>query len=182
MAKSKEEKTNDLKKLDFEATEFMANGKRYFIKQSLSVERFRWFEKYQVDFGFGRTYKSIADALKKAIEFGNKGKGIEAWNIVLNLVLAIGDGLEKRTNNAMMICALFIVTDDEDLTKWDEQQQLEKINDWNTEGYDVNSFFQLAANLVTGFIEDLEEILSGTSELAKTLETIKSLEGTTQKS
>jgi hypothetical protein len=183
MAKTKpkeQEKTNDLKHLDFKATEFMAMGKKYFVKQSLSVERFRWFEKYQVDFGFGRSYKSISDALKKAIEFGNKGKGIEAWNIVLNLVLAIGEGLEKRTNNAMMICALFIVTEDEDLTKWDEQMQLAKINDWNDEGYDVNSFFQLAANLVTGFIEDLEDILSNTSELAKALEMIKELDGTTQ--
>lgn len=171
----------ELKTLDFNATEFEANGKRYFVKQSLSVERFRWFEKYQVDFGFGRSYKSIADSLKKSVELGNKGKGIEAWNIILNLVMAIGEGLEKRTNNAMMLCALFIVTEDEDLTKWDEQQQLEKIKDWNTEGYDVNSFFQLAANLVTGFIEDLEAILSDTSELAKTIEQIKQLEGTIQK-
>lgn len=173
-------KTNELKKLDFEATEFMAAGKKYYIKQSLSVERFRWFEKYQVDFGFGRTYKSIADALKKAVELGNKGKGIEAWNIVINLYMSIGEGLEKRTNNAMMLCALFIVTDDEDLTKWDEQMQLAKISDWNDEGYDVNSFFQLAANLVSGFIEDLEDILSNTSELAKALEMIKELDGTTQ--
>lgn len=171
----------EYKKLDIDASEFEANGKKYFIKQSLSVERFRWFEKYQVDFGFGRGYKSIADSLKKSVDLGNKGKGIEAWNIILNLINAIGEGLEKRTNNAMMICALFIVTEDEDLTKWDEQLQQEKINDWNAEGYDVNSFFQLAANLVTGFIEDLEEILSGTSELAKALETIKQLEGTTPK-
>ena len=170
----------ELKKLDFEKSEFEANGKKYFVKQSLSVERFRWFEKYQVDFGFGRTYKSIADSLKKAIELGNKGKGIEAWNIVLNLMRSVGDGLEKRTNNAMLICALFIVTEDEDVTKWDEQQQIEKINDWNTEGYDVNSFFQLAANLVQGFIDDLEEILQGTSDLAQVLQTIKDMEGTTQ--
>lgn len=171
----------ELKKLDFEQTEFMANGTKYFIKQSLSVERFRWFEKYQVDFGFGRGYKSIAESLKKSIDLGNKGKGIEAWNIILNLTRAIGEGLEKRTNNAMMICALFIVAENEDLTKWDEQEQIKKINDWNDEGYDVNSFFQLAANLVSGFINDLEEILSDTSELAKAMELINQLEGTTQK-
>lgn len=171
----------ELKRLDLEATEFEANGKKYFVKQSLSVERFRWFEKYQVDFGFGRSYKSIADSLKKAVDFGNKGKGIEAWNIVLNLIMAIGEGLDKRTNNAMMLCALFIVTDDEDLTKWDEQEQIVKIADWNEEGFDVNSFFQLAANLVQGFIGDLEDILTDTSELAKALELIKQLEGTTPK-
>ena len=169
----------ELKRLDLEATEFEANGKKYFVKQSLSVERFRWFEKYQVDFGFGRTYKSIADSLKKSVELGNKGKGIEAWNIILNLTNAIGEGLEKRTNNAMMICALFIVIEDEDLTKWDEQEQLIKIADWNEEGFDVNSFFQLAANLVQGFIADLEEILSDTSELTKAMELIKQINGTT---
>jgi len=180
MAKSKE-KSNDLKTLDFNATEFMAGGRKFFVKQSLSVERFRWFEKYQIDFGFGRSYKSIADALKKSVELGNKGKGIEAWNVIINLIHAISESLEKRTNNAMMICALFIVTEDEDLTKWDEQMQLEKIQLWNDEGYDVNSFFQLAANLVSGFIEDLEAILSDTSELAEAMQMIKTLEGTMNK-
>ena len=169
-----------LKQIDLNATQFQANGKTYVVKDSLSVERYRWFEKYQIDFGFGRSYKSIADALKKSIDLANKGKGIEAWNLVLNLAKAIGEGLEKRTNNAMMLCALFIVGEDEDLTKWDEQEQLKKIDDWNSEGYDVNSFFRLAANLVTGFIDDLEEILSDTSELAKTLEEMKRLSGTTQ--
>lgn len=164
----------ELKHLDWESTEFTANGIKYFVKQSLSVERFRWFEKYQIDFGFGRTYKSIADSLKKAVELGNKGKGIEAWNIILNLISAIGDGLEKRTNNAMLLCALFIVSEDEDLTKWDEQEQLIKIKNWNDEGYDVNSFFQLAANLVQGFIDDLEETLPDTSEvIEKASQTLK---------
>ena len=168
----------ELKKIDFEKPSFEANGKTYFVKQSLSVERYRWFEKYQIDFGFGRTYKSIADSLKKAVELGNKGKGIEAWNIVLNLIRAVGEGLDKRASNAMMLCALFIVTEDEDLTKWDEQEQQVKIDDWNTEGYDVNSFFQLASNLVTGFIDDLEAILSDTSEINEILEKMKQLGGT----
>lgn len=171
----------ELKKLDFEATEFTANGVKYYVKQSLSVERFRWFEKYQVDVGFGRSYKSIADSLKKSVELANKGKGIEAWNIVLNLMQAVGEGLEKRTNNAMLLCALFIVSEDEDLTKWDEQQQTAKIENWNKEGYDVNSFFQLAANLVHGFIDDLEAILSSTSEVTSEIEQLKSLFDTTQK-
>lgn len=172
----------ELKQLDWNATEFEANGIKYYVKQSLSVERFRWFEKYQIDFGFGRTYKSIADSLKKAVEFGNKGKGIEAWNIVLNLISAIGDGLEKRSNNAMLMCALFIVTEDEDLTKWDEQEQMAKINNWNKEGYDVNSFFQLAANLVHGFIDDLEAILADTSDLTSVINEMQNrLADTTQK-
>ena len=66
----------ELKQIDLNATQFQANGKTYVVKDSLSVERYRWFEKYQIDFGFGRSYKSIADALKKSIDLANKGKGI----------------------------------------------------------------------------------------------------------
>ena len=171
----------ELKTLDYNQSSFEANGKTYYVKNSLSVERFRHFEKYQVDFGFGRTYKSISESLRKSIELANKGKGLEAWNIIFNLMNAVGDSLDKRVNNGMLICALFIVTEDEDLTKWDEQEQLNKINDWNTEGYDVNSFFRLAANLVEGFIGDLEEVLQNTSELAQAMEEIKKLQGLTQK-
>ena len=172
----------ELKQIDLNATQFQANGKTYVVKDSLSVERYRWFEKYQIDFGLGRSFKSVADTLKKSRELFNKGKTVEALYLNYNLEMAISQGLEKRTNDAMMLCALFIVTEDEDLTKWDEQEQMKKIDDWNSEGYEVNSFFRLAANLVTGFIEDLEEILSDTSELAKAIEGLKQLSGTTQQS
>ena len=165
----------ELKNLDFNATSFDANNVHYIVKTSLSVERYRWFEKYQVHFGFARDFKGIYDMLVRSADLANKGKGLEAWNIIFNLKEEIGKNLDNRAHTAMYICALFIVTEDEDLTLWEERTAEIKIDNWNKEGIDVNSFFRLASNLVTGYIEVLEQIFQNTSEIAEGIEAINQL-------
>lgn len=165
----------ELKQIAPEATEFEAMGVKYYVKSSLTVERFRIFEKLQVEFGFGRTFKEVYDMIDKSVGLANKGKGIEAWNILFNLREGVGKSLEKSAHPAMLICTLFLVTEDEDLTKWDEQIASKKVDNWNSEGYDVNSFFRLAANLVTGYIETLDAIFQNTSELAALTEQMEEL-------
>jgi hypothetical protein len=174
-----EHKAPELKQLDLTASSFVANGVTYFIKDSLSVERYRQFEKYQVTFGFAREFKQIYDMLKKSVDLANKGKGLEAWNIIFNLMEEVGkNDMDNRHHNGMFICALFIVEEDEDLTVWDEQIANKKIANWNKEGYEAYSFFRVAANLVNGYIESLDEIFQHTSELAATVETMNQLKET----
>ena len=127
----------ELKKIDLSQSSFEANGVTYYIKDTLSVERYRWFEKYQVTFGFAREFKQIYDMLVKSVDLANKGKGLEAWNIIFNLKEEIGkNNLDNRMHNGMYICALFIVEENEDLTSWDEQLANKKIDNWNKEGYE----------------------------------------------
>jgi len=172
-----------LKTIDLTAGSFFANGIEYFIQDTLSVERYRWFEKYQVTFGFAREFKQIYDMLVKSIDLANKGKGLEAWNIVFNLKEEIGkNNLDNRHHNGMYICALFIVEENEDVTVWNEQIADKKITNWNKEGYDVNSFFRIAANLVNGYIDTLEGIFHNTSELAAAVETMNQLNVTKDES
>lgn len=167
----------EYKHLDLQAPYFEAKGIKYYPKNSVSVERYRWFEKYQNHFGWGKSFDDIYKSLKSAIELGNKGKGIEAWNIILNLMQGIGKNTAGGSvHPAFLICALFIVTEDEDLTQWDEVKAEEKIKNWNDEGYDANDFFRLAANLVTNYINDLEEVFQDFSKLAAVQEAMKSTE------
>jgi len=164
----------ELKHLDFSASEFMANGTRYLVKGSLSLERYRWYEKYEVSFGFARKFKDIVKELDKSIDLANKGKGLEAWNIIFNLKESIGKNrLDDHWDNGKYMCALFIVTENEDLTEWDEQIANKKINDWNKEGYENDDFFRLAANLVDNYIEIYTEIFQHTSEVAAQIEELK---------
>lgn len=157
----------ELKKLPFDKGEFTANGKVYKIKNTLTVTRFVEFEKLQNHYGFGLSFDQIVEKLKTSIDYANKGKGIEAWNIILNLRDGIASRLEDRSHPALLLCSLFIVTEDEDLTTWNEKEQKAKIDDWNKEGYDVNDFFVLASNLVTGFLPIYGEIFRDTSKEAK---------------
>lgn len=163
----------ELKMLDLNASQFDANGVTYYVKDSLSVERFRAFEKLQVSFGFAREFKQIYDMLTKSVDLANKGKGLEAWNIIFNLREEVGkNNLDNKHQNGMYICALFIVSEGEDLTTWDQQLADKKISDWNKEGIDVNFFFRLAANLVSGYIDTLQDIFQNTSNLAEAMENI----------
>lgn len=148
----------DVKHIDLEASSFTANQKEYFIKPTLTVKRFIEYEKLQNHFAFGKTFEEIYKDLKSAIELGDKGKGIEAWSMIVNLRDGIAEKLEDRTHPALLLCSLFVVLKDEDLSKWDQQEAELKIKDWETEGIAMMDFFRLAANLVTNFIPILDEI------------------------
>ena len=154
----------ELKQIDFSQNSFEASGVTYHVQTSLSVERYRQFEKLQLEFGYGISFKEVFDMHKKAVELANKGKGLEAWNIIFNLMEKVGKEFNRSVHPAMLICSLFLTEKDEDLTKWDEKHAEQKIKNWNDEGYDVNNFFRLASNLVTGYIETLEEVFRNTSE------------------
>jgi hypothetical protein len=158
----------ELKKLPFEKESFVAYGTTYMIKYSLTVARWQEFEKLQNHFGFGLTFTKIVGRLNDAITFANQGKGVEAWDVIFNIKEGIAYNLEGRTHPALLMLTLFIVTDKEDLTAWTEEGQKKKIEDWNKEGYDINDFFVLASNLVTGFLPIYEEISQSISQKVKT--------------
>lgn len=148
----------EVKHIDLSKDSFTANGTEYFIRDTLTVERYTQFEKLQNHYAFGLQFKQIAERLERSIDLANKGKGIEAWNVIFNLKEGIAYRLEDREHPALLICSLFMVTDGEDLTKWDEQLAKRKIEDWKREGISINDFFQCASNFVSGFIKIYEEI------------------------
>ena len=148
----------EIKRLDFSKDSFTANGKEYFIRNTMTVERFSQFEKLQNHYAFGLSFSQIHDKLKDAVDFANKGKGVEAWNVIFNLKEGIVYRIEDRMHPALLLCSLFMVTENEDITKWDEQSAKVKIEDWKKEGIDINDFFQFASNFVSGFIKIYDEI------------------------
>ena len=154
----------ELKRLPFDKGSFTAGGVTYKIKNTLTLARFIEFEKLQNHFGFGLTFSGIVGKLNEAIDYANKGKGVEAWNCIFNLKEGIAYRLEDRTHPVLLLASLFIVTEDEDLTQWNEGEQKVKIDNWNREGYDVNDFFQLASNLVKDFLPIYGEISQSTSK------------------
>ena len=153
----------ELKKLPFDKGEFTAGGIKYTIKNTLTLARFVEFEKLQNHFGFGLSFSDLYKRLGEIETLFNQGKSVEAFANFYNLKEGIAYRLEDRTHPVLLLCSLFIVTEDEDLTQWNEHEQKIKIDNWNREGYDVNDFFQLASNLVAGFIPIYDEVSLSTS-------------------
>ena len=156
----------ELKKLPFDKGEFTACGVKYTIKNTLTLARFVEFEKLQNHFGFGLSFKALYDRLEAIRELFDKGKSVEAFASFWNVKEGIAYRLEDRTHPVLLLCSLFIVTEDEDLTTWNELDQKVKIDNWNKEGYDVNDFFQLASNLVSGFLPIYNEVSLTSSQKA----------------
>lgn len=159
--------SKQVKKLDLDQSFFMANGKKYTVSKSLSVERWRHFEDLQALVGFGRSFDDIFQNVKKAYEALQKPKIADASVILHNILTGVKEKLDQRHHPALLICALFINHEEEDQKVYNEEAMKLKIADWQEEGYDINDFFQLAWNLVPSFIENYKDVLQNTSNPTK---------------
>jgi len=153
-------------KIDLTKGEFTAKGKTYKAHSTLSIERFIEFEKLQVSVGFGFTFDQFFHKLKDSYEDLNKGKQADAAVKIHNMLTGIADKIDRRKHPVLMLCALFICTEDEDRKRYDEKLMEKKVNDWQEEGLEIQDFFTLAFNFVKGFIPAYQEITQSISKAA----------------
>ena len=151
-----------LKRIDFDKPDIPANGKNYVVQKDLSIARFKELEQMEVELYYGVTMQGMVDKLKDAFEDLNKSKIADSSVKIYRILEGIADKVDRREPVALRICTLFLVTEDEDVTKWDEDLAKQKIKDWQEEGYVVDDFFSLAAALVPGFLKDYLSIMEGT--------------------
>lgn len=142
----------ELKRIDFKAGKFTANGKTYTIEGALSIERYAEFQILEKELAYGFTAKDIFDKLRKMWDNQNKLKFVENAVLLDNLMRGIVK-LEERNPTVLKICALFINTPDEDRATITQDLIDVKIADWKAEGLDMRDFFQVASSSVNGFLE-----------------------------
>jgi len=160
-----EQSDKKVKRLPVDVKKFTANGRKYHVANTLSVERWRFFEDFQSLVGFGRTHDEIYEGLKKTHEALNKSKVADAVVHNHNLMIGIHEKLQDRHHVALKLCALFINYDGEDEKVYDEEDMKMKINDWQEAGYSMQDFFSLAFTLVPGFLANYNDILQNISSL-----------------
>lgn len=157
----------ELKKIDFAQKEFTANGKTYFIESSYSYDRYRMWKKLQVEIGFGSTFTELFDSLIRIYSHCNKPQPepVDAGMIAYNQAHAIKNAMNDRyIEPVMQMCALFMNTKDEDRRYITLQQIQDKVNDWNEEGIDMDSFFTFAISLIPNFLKHFASITPDTLE------------------
>lgn len=143
---------------------FNANGKEYIIRQSLTIERFEEFEKLQIQVGYGVDFRGMFGNLRKAYDYLNASQPADAGVLLYNTMNGVKNEIDGRENEVLQLCALFICTENEDLTIFDENLMKAKIDDWKIEGIAMESFFTLAFNLVNGFIPVYNQVSASISE------------------
>lgn len=155
MAKLKEEKkwSHEPKMFDHKKMKiFEANGKKYFVTDKISLARWDEYEKLVPKLTYGVDFDEMFKQLNIGFEFCNKGKIGNVSVILHNLMSGIIDVKnENRRHAALMMAALVINREGEDVAVYDEQTQLSKIDDWAKEGFETLGFFICALSCIQGF-------------------------------
>lgn len=152
--------------------EFMANGRKYIIKDWLPIERWIQHEKLQPQLTFGASFEQLFSNLGKAYAALNKQSFADAAVIIHNTMNGIKNANdEKRAHPALLMAALFIVREEEDFYKYDEKVMLDKIEDWQKEGLNMLDFFHLSLSSIRGFSQTLaKSALNQLNEISETSE------------
>jgi len=145
---------NEVKKIDLKDGSFMANNKRYVVSNSISVERWKEYEKLEPKLTFGVGFDEMFKNVKKAYEYVNQQKFADSAVILHNIMAGIKDIEDaKRIHPALAMCALVINVEGEASAKYTTEMVQEKIEDWTAEGLDMVDFFTLALKSIRGFRE-----------------------------
>jgi len=139
-----------IKTVDFSKKYFECDGRKFYVKDSLSFNRYRELQKLILEFGYSATFVDIFKNLRVAWDHLNNLRLGDAAVTLHNIMYGIKN-LEDKDDPALRICALFIDEQGEDATVYDEGKMREKIDCWSKE-CSVTPFFQLAASLVPSWI------------------------------
>lgn len=163
----------ELKRINLETGSFEANGTRYQIESSLSIERYCEMQILEKELGFGVTFRSIFDKLKSIYLDLNKANFVSA-SVTVDAMLRGIAKIEEREPVVLKICCLFINAEGENRAIWNNDLVVKKINDWKAEGLDMQDFFIVALNSVNGFIgiyNQITEAISGKTGIQEILTT-----------
>ncbi len=149
----------ELKKIDLNTGKFVANGHNYTVLKSIPLSRYRQFKKLQPRLIYGMDTKTLFQNCLKSFNYLNspKPEPANAAIILHNIMSGIKDvDDDSREDAALLICALIIVRDSEDIGIYDENLSSEKIRDWEKEGYEPDGFFLLALTSINAFKETFD--------------------------
>lgn len=152
-----------LKKIDLTTGKFTANGQNYTVLKNIPLSRYRQFKKLQPRLIYGMDTKTLFQNCLRSFNYLNspKPEPANAAIILHNIMSGIKDvDDDSREDAALLICALIIVRDGEDIGVYNEALSSEKIRDWEKEGYEPDGFFLLALTSINAFKETFELFMS----------------------
>lgn len=150
-----------LKTIDITAGPFMANGKKYTVSDTLSLDRYNMYEKIEIEMGYGRAWSEIHAELLKAYESLNNGKFADGSVQLYNIINGVKN-IKNKQPHALKMCALFINYEGEDVRFIDNQKIEEKVYDWNVEGLNPEPFLIFGVNSISGLTEFLGSLTQNT--------------------
>lgn len=133
---------------------FECGGKKYAMSEKLSFNRYKKLQEFSIELGFSASFALLFSNLRKFWDLYNAGKAADGIVVIHNVMNGITI-LEKKHDVSLRMCAMFINEAGEDVSEFDEAKMNAKIDTWAKE-LDIKPFFQLASNLVPGWMPAYE--------------------------
>lgn len=155
-----------IKLLNADSVEFVANETKYILEPNLSIVRYKAFQKFSIQLGFGVTYMRLFNAHKQNIEFWNDfvagDRTIPTKAIIFNNDILVGlSQLDDREDASLYVATLFWNTVDEDTGDWTMEMATKKIDDWKKENIAMGFFLTFSLSTIHGFKDSLEDLEQG---------------------
>lgn len=161
-----EQPTTPLRKLPYTSKKFEAGGHTYFVEDNLSIERYKHFQKMEIELGFTGRFSKFIESIKEAYEHLNNSKIADA-SVLLMKILEGAIAIDEKTPIALWVATLFINRSDEDRTAWNQALAETKLNDWAD--IETDFFLIIALSRVESFNKNLKEI----SDLIQTVGSLR---------
>lgn len=153
-----------LTKIDMSTKSFTANGTRYYIEDTRSIDRWVFEQQLTIEAGFGVEFDEMLRAWKDQKDYLNKQNFVDAAVQAYNMA----NGITKifaREPTILKFCALFINTAEEDRRTIDADMITRKIEDWKAEGLAIEGFFEFSLLRVRGLGEGYMKAIQSVSNL-----------------
>lgn len=152
-----------VKRIDFTANEFEANGKTYFIESAMPVARFMEFEILQLELAQAMTIEQVYKKFDDLYKMLNQQRFADCA-VMINGLRDNAIKRQEREPTVLKLCALFMNTHEEDRTVYNNDVIVKKIADWKEEGIDMRDFFAFAFNTVPGLAAIYNKLTQGITE------------------
>jgi hypothetical protein len=163
-------------RIDFDSGKLKTPEHLYTVKSSISISHYIEFEIWQPQAAYGLTFADFYNQDAQQVKLFNEGKAAEGITIVVNRQQAMlnmkvpnnaqGVKVDKKHHAFLQIAALFLIEENEDMTKFDQEYQNTKIQDFLDSGVSYEDLFLLAVKLVPGLLAASAEVSRTTSQAA----------------
>lgn len=147
-----------IKEFDLKEHKWLINGKWYYLLTKMPPRRYVEYLKLLPEVFFNTTFKGMYDTLSKIWQNSTSGNDVlgalhSNAELAYNQMASIVDLDRKEVPKILEFCAIILVREGEYLSECDENTIRDKVDDFMSDTYSVQSFFFLAMHSVPHFTE-----------------------------
>ncbi len=172
-SQSDEQPNEQVIQLPANAKSFEAAGIRYYVETSLSIGRYKHYQRMEQELGFNVNFSGLVSKMVSAYNALNERRDADAA-VLMKEMLEGTTFLKEKTPIALYVATLFINRSDENRAEWSQTIAEEKLEHWKH--IDSNFFLAVALGRVNNFAEAYRTVATMLEKVGEIKEKVNLME------